>query len=127
MATLTTLTAHPPVHTLDPSLASASSNTQSIFSSLLPNLQGQGPIGSAFRIILKLHQHTARRITSSFGKENLKFGYKKKEDEMRDKAVKVVDLLQHSAELGNMEALYTISQVSLVCPLVIRFTALGIN
>jgi SEL1 protein len=126
MATLTTLTAHPPVHTFDPSLASGSSNTQSIFSSFLPNLQGQGPIGSAFRIILKLQQHTARRITSSFGKENLKFGYKKKEDELRDKAVKVIDLLQHSSELGNMEALYTLSQVSLVCALVTHFTPVDI-
>lgn len=116
VATLTTLTAHPPAHTFDPSLASASSNTQSIFSSFLPNLQGQGPIGTAFRIILKLQQHTARRITNSFGKENLKFGYKKKEDDFRDKAVKVVDLLQHSAELGNMEALYTLSQASLFPP-----------
>lgn len=127
MATLTTLTAHPPAHTFDPSLASASSNTQSIFSSFLPNLQGQGPIGTAFRIILKLQQHTARRITNSFGKENLKFGYKKKEDDFRDKAVKVVDLLQHSAELGNMEALYTLSQASLVRSRVIHVLAVGIN
>jgi hypothetical protein len=127
LATLTTLTAHPPAHTFDPSIASASSNSHSIFSSFLPNLQGQGPIGSAFRIILKLHHHTARRITNSFGRENLKFGYKKKEDEIRDKAVKVVDLLQHSAELGNMEALYTLSQLSLVCPLVIRVPSVGIN
>jgi SEL1 protein len=115
MVTLTTLTAHPPAHTFDPSLAFASSNSQSIFSSFLPNLHGQGPVGSAFRMILRLQQHTARRIAESFGKENLKFGYKKKEDDMRDKAVKVVDLLQHSAELGHMDALYTLSHISLVC------------
>jgi SEL1 protein len=127
MATLTTLTAHPPAHTFDPSIASASSNTQSIFSSLLPNLQGQGPIGSAFRIILKLQQHTARRLANSFGKETLKFSYKKKEDEIRDKAIKVIDLLQHSAELGNMDALYTLSQVSLVCSIVIHFPQIDIN
>jgi len=127
MATLTTLTAHPPAHTFDPSLASASTNTQSIFSIFLPNLQGQGPIGTAFRIILKLHHHATRRITNSFGKEHFKFGFKRKEDELRDKAVKVVDLLQHSAELGNMEALYTLSQVSLVCPLVTHVSALGVN
>ena len=126
MATLVTLTAHPPAHTFDPSLASANSNMQSIFSSFLPNLQGQGPIGSAFRIILKLHQHTARRIANSFGRETLKFGYKKKEDEIRDKAIKVIDLLQHSAELGNMDALYTLSLVSLVCPIVIRVPTMGL-
>jgi hypothetical protein len=127
MATLTTLTAHPPAHTFDPSLASASSNTQSIFSSFLPNFQGQGPVGSAFRIILRLQQHTARRIADSFGKENLKFGYKKKEDDMRDKAVKVIDLLQHSAELGNMDALYTLSQLSLVCILAVHVSVVGVN
>ena len=115
MSTLKTFTAHPPAHTFDPSLATAGSNVPSLFSSLLPNFQGQGPIGSAVRIILKLHQHTARRISNSFGRESLRFGYKRKEEELRSKAIKVVDLLQHSAELGNMRALYTLAQVSLVC------------
>lgn len=33
---------------------------------------------------------------------------------MRGKAIKVVDLLQHSAELGHLDALYTLAQISLV-------------
>lgn len=78
-------------------------------------MQGQGPIGSAVRIITKLHQHTLRRITYGLGKDGLGLGSRRRDEEMRGKAIKVVDLLQHSAELGNMEALYTLGQVSLVC------------
>lgn len=37
-------------------------------------------------------------------------------DEVRGKAVKVKDLLQHSAELGNTEALYKLAHISLVRP-----------
>lgn len=33
---------------------------------------------------------------------------------MRGKAIKVVDLLQHSAELGNLDALFTLGYISLV-------------
>lgn len=36
---------------------------------------------------------------------------------MHGKAVKVKDLLQHSAELGNAEALYKLAHLSLVCAL----------
>jgi hypothetical protein len=39
---------------------------------------------------------------------------KKREEEMRGKAIKVVDLLQHSAELGHLDALYTLAQILLV-------------
>lgn len=35
-------------------------------------------------------------------------------DEIRGKVVKVKDLLQHSAELGNTEALYKLAYISLV-------------
>jgi hypothetical protein len=50
-------------------------------------------------------------------------GSRKKGDEMRGKAIKVVDLLQHSAELGNMDALYTLAQISLVR---VRFVNAGL-
>ena len=114
MTTLATLRAHSPQHTSDPSLVAGSGNSKSIFSSFLPNLQGQGPIASAVRIILKLHHYTFRRISNRFSQEGLGLGSKKKDDELRGKAIKVVDLLQHSAELGNMDALYTLAQISLV-------------
>jgi len=42
-------------------------------------------------------------------------------------AVKVVDLLQHSAELGNMEALYTLSQVVFGVPSLTHVSALGVT
>ncbi|KDR75713.1 hypothetical protein GALMADRAFT_69060 [Galerina marginata CBS 339.88] len=120
MSTLTSLRAHPPLHTFDPALASGSGNSKSIFSSFLPNLQGQGPIGSAVRIVLKLH-NSLTRITNVFSQEGLGLGSKRKEEEMKGKAIKVIDLLQHSAELGNTDALFTLAQVSLFPP-TIHFT-----
>lgn len=109
ISTLVTLTAHPPTYTHDPS---ASSSAASLISSFFPNFQGQGPIGSAARIAIKLQQRFWSK--SAFGKGRNK---KKKEDEMRGKAIKVKDLLQHSAELGNTEALYKLAHISLVCVL----------
>jgi len=113
MSTLTTLRAHPPQHTFDPALAGGVGHSKSIFSSFLPNLHGQGPIGSAVRILLKLHT-SFTRVSSFFNQESLGLGPKKKDEEMRGKAIKVVDLLQHSAELGNLDALFTLAQISLV-------------
>ena len=71
-------------------------------------------MGSAIRIILKIHQYTFNRFGNTFSKDGLGLGSKKKDEELRGKAIKVVDLLQHSAELGNMDALYTLAHVSLV-------------
>lgn len=45
-------------------------------------------------------------------------------DEIRGKVVKVKDLLQHSAELGNMEALYKLAYISLVGPILVTLTLL---
>lgn len=114
MSTLSTLAAHTPFQAFDPSLASGNSNSKSMFSSFLPNLQGQGPIGSFLRIIQKLHHYSLRHFTIGLGKEKLGLRSQKKEEEMRVKAVKVLDLLQHSTELGNSEALYTLARLSLV-------------
>lgn len=62
------------------------------------------------RILVKLQQRIW--VKSAFGQIGNK---KRKEDEIRGKAVKVKDLLQHSAELGNAEALYKLAYISLVC------------
>lgn len=115
ISTLVTLTAHPPAFTFDPSLI-ANANSKSILSAFLPNLQGQGPIGSTLRILMKLHYHTIRRlsITLGLGQETIGIGSRRKDDEQRGKAIKVLDLLQYSVELGSMEALYTLAKVSLV-------------
>ena len=86
----------------------------SIFSALLPNIQGQGPIASAMRIVLKLrHQSWVPSVVTEYlGKEL--GGGRKRDEEMHGKAVKVLDLLQHAAELGHSDALYTLAKISLV-------------
>ncbi|KAK7045626.1 ERAD-associated protein [Paramarasmius palmivorus] len=105
--TLSTMTAHPPSHTFDSSFDS-NSNSVSIFSSILPTLlQGKGPIGSVARIISKIHSQFFNGETS---------GNRKTPEEISRKAIKVIDLLQHSAELGNMDALFTIGKISLFPP-----------
>jgi SEL1 protein len=110
--TLSTLTAHLPSYTQDPSFGSYAVNPTSILSSFAQN---QGPLGSAVRIIIKLQQHSwLPRFISGIGKEGLGSGPRKTEDEAHGKAIKVVDLLQHSAELGYLEALYVLAQISLV-------------
>ncbi|KAJ7076842.1 hypothetical protein B0H15DRAFT_892952 [Mycena belliarum] len=110
--TLSTLTAHPPLHTYGSSFASGNTpNTRSLLSSFFPNLQGQGPLGSAMRIAMKLQRQAVNAILSGLGKES-----RTKREETKGKAIKVVDLLQHSAELGNTDALYTLAQISLFPP-----------
>lgn len=65
---------------------------------------------------MKLHYHTVRRLTSTLGlgQETIGMGSRWKEEEQRSKAIKVLDLLLHSAELGNTDALFTLAKVSLV-------------
>ncbi|PPQ88450.1 hypothetical protein CVT25_011576 [Psilocybe cyanescens] len=115
LSTLTSLKAHPPQHTFDPALATGSGNSKSIFSSFFPNLQGQGPIGSLVRIVVKLH-NSVNRVTNVLSPEGLGLGSKKKDEERRRKAIKVIDLLELSAELGNTDALFTLAQISLFPP-----------
>ncbi|KII95703.1 hypothetical protein PLICRDRAFT_150569 [Plicaturopsis crispa FD-325 SS-3] len=117
MATLTTLTAAPPVYTNDPSYNYGNTHSNSLLSSLIPNAQGQGPLGSAIRIAIKLHQQSwVRRIASGLRLEGMGSSSKKRDEELRGKAIKVIDLLQHSAELGHSDALYTLGRVSLFPP-----------
>jgi SEL1 protein len=81
-----------------------------MLSSFFPNLQGQGPLGSAMRIAIKLQRQIVNGILAGLGKES-----RTKREETKSKAIKVIDLLQHSAELGNSDALFTLAQISLVC------------
>lgn len=77
-------------------------------------MQGQGPFASAMRIAVKLlHQSWLPPSLTGYIKDELS-GAKKKDHELQGRAVKVIDLLQHAAELGNADALYTLGQVSLV-------------
>ncbi|KAK7057522.1 ubiquitin-protein ligase [Favolaschia claudopus] len=110
--TLSTLTAPSPLHTYGSSFYTANSqNSRSLLSSFVPNLQGQGPLGSVTRIVLKLQRQIINAILAVLGKES-----RTKREETKGKAVKVIDLLQHSAELGNSDALYTLAQISLFPP-----------
>lgn len=115
LATMGTLTAHPPAHTREP--------TPGYSNTLLHSyLQSPGPIASALRIVLKLKHQTwlPKFFTSRGGKEEGARG--RREEEMRGKAVKVVDLLQHAAELGNTDALYTLGQLALVSQILVVVT-----
>ena len=114
MSTLAALTALPTTQPEESlyNYVSPSNNFQ--LSSLLPTMQGQGPIASAMRIAVKLlHQPwLPRSITGFIGKELP--ASRRKDDELHGKAVKVIDLLQHAADLGHTEALYTLGQISVV-------------
>lgn len=68
------------------------------------------------RIALKLrHQHWLPDYVRNFLSREVGGG-RRKEEELQGKAVKVLDLLQHAADLGNTDALYTLAQISLVRP-----------
>lgn len=110
MSTLATLTALPPMQSEEPMHHS----THIPLSSFLPSIQGQGPIASALRILVKLRSQSwvPSFVTDFLGRERL--NGKKKDEELKGRAVKVIDLLQHAAELGHTDALYTLGQVSLV-------------
>ncbi|KAI0629048.1 HCP-like protein [Trametes polyzona] len=112
MSTLSTLTALPPMQSEEPSHHASGYP----LSSFLPSIQGQGPIASAMRILVKLKNHNwlPAFVTDYLGRE-LSSG-RKREEEFRGKAVKVIDLLQHAAELGSTDAMYTLGQISLFPP-----------
>ncbi|KAH9942227.1 HCP-like protein [Epithele typhae] len=112
MSTLATLTALPSAPSDEPSIHT----TSSPLAALLPNIQGQGPIASALRILVKLGRHSwvPSFVTEYISTEST--GSRRKEEDHRGRAVKVIDLLHHAADLGNRDALYTLGQVSLFPP-----------
>ncbi len=124
MSTLATLTALPPMQSEEPS-----PHTNNIpLSSFLPSIQGQGPIASAMRIFVKLRNHSwlPTFVTEYLGRELT--NSRKKDEELKGKAVKVIDLLQHAAELGHTDALYTLGQVSLVSRMLLQtFHSMWLN
>ena len=116
MSTLSHINAHPLSHRDDAagSTHSTSGYPTSFWSAFLPNIHGQGPIASAMRIVLKLRHQTwiPSLVTDYLGKEL--GGGRKRDEELQSKAVKVLDLLQHAADLGHTDALYALAQLSLV-------------
>lgn len=108
LQTLSTIPAYPSPQTR--SVLDAQPN--SILSTLFPNQQG--PIATTIRIIYKLRQQSWMPlfISASLGAGGWVPG--KKTEELDIKATKTVDLLEHAAELGHMDALYKLAHVSLV-------------
>ncbi|KZT01467.1 HCP-like protein [Laetiporus sulphureus 93-53] len=116
LSTLATLTALPPSQSEEPSPWHTANGNSFQLSSFVPSMQGHGPIASAMRIAVKLLHHSwLPSSLTGFVKDELTGG-RRKDDELHGKAVKVIDLLQHAAELGNMDALYTLGEVSLFPP-----------
>lgn len=103
------------------------SHSTSIWSALLPNAQGQGPIASAIRIASKLRQQkwVPGFITHFLGKQL--GGGRRKDEELAVKAVKVLDLLQHAIDLGHSDALYLLAHLSLVSVAVLSERGREIN
>ncbi|KAN0081237.1 hypothetical protein V8E55_008861 [Tylopilus felleus] len=115
MITLSNITAHPLPYDHDPFSQSGTSQALSFLSSYLPSAQGQGPIGRAIRIAIKLRQkYSPFRLFA--WTDSSAAAARKKDEDMRAKAIKVIDLLQYSAELGNTDALYTLARLSLFPP-----------
>jgi len=84
-----------------------------MLSSILPNPQGRGPLGSALRIVIKLrHQSWLPRFLSS--RLSHDSGRRRSDEELSGRAIKVIDLLQHAADLGHLDALFTLGKISLV-------------
>ncbi|KAI0034697.1 HCP-like protein [Vararia minispora EC-137] len=76
-------------------------------------MQGQGPIASALRIIVKLRNKSwLPRFLSSRGTSESTG--RRKQDSLR--AIKVVDLLTHAAELGNKDALFALAKINMLPP-----------
>ncbi|KAL1681892.1 hypothetical protein EV122DRAFT_260478 [Schizophyllum commune] len=111
MTVLNMLTAHQAQPTLDPLAAHRNTHSRSILSSFVPDINGPGPLASAMRILARL-----QNLFPSFtGASNMGYFSTATRREY-DLSVKVMDLLQHSADLGNMDALYMIAQLSLFPP-----------
>jgi SEL1 protein len=112
LATLSTLSAQAPSYTHDPNYGVSNGYLSSYLE------HSPGPIASALRVALKLKkqpgQWVRRVVYPLVGKEEGGGSRSRKEEDARGKALKVIDLLQHSAELGHTDALYTLGQISLV-------------
>lgn len=113
LATLATLTALPSSRAFETHHPFSWPTGNSILSSFLPNPQGQGPLGSALRIAIKLrHQSWLPRFLSS--RSSQESGRRRSDEELRGRAIKVMDLLQHAADLGHLDALFALAKISLV-------------
>ncbi|KAI0000900.1 hypothetical protein BJV77DRAFT_1057826 [Russula vinacea] len=116
LTTLATITALPSSRAFETPHQFSWRTGNSILSSILPNPQGRGPLGSAVRIVIKLrHQSWLPRFLSSRLSQDS--GRRRSDEELSSRsAIKVMDLLQHAADLGHLDALFTLGKISLLPP-----------
>jgi len=113
LVTLATLTSIPSSHSFDTHHQFSWNTGNSVLSSILPNPQGQGPLSSALRIAIRLrHQSWLPRFLSSRLSQDS--GRRRTDEELSRRAIKVMDLLQHAADLGHLDALLALGKISLV-------------
>lgn len=116
MSTLTVLSNLPSAqaHERQGGAFSSITSPNSLLSSFLPNIQGQGPLASAMRIALRLkNQQWLPNILNNYINKESVFS-RRRDEELKGRAVKVLDLLQHASDLGHTDALYTLAHISLV-------------
>lgn len=66
------------------------------------------------RIVLRLrHQQWLPNFLNNYINKESVFA-RRRDEELRVRAVKVLDLLQHASDLGHSDALYTLAHISLV-------------
>lgn len=115
MTTLHNLTQDQLEYTFDPSSAFSTYSSRSIFASLLPNPEGHGPISSALRLISRLQENTlVQTVFSTLLNPGGNAKQARREQDLKRKSVKVLDLLQLAVELGHLDATYALAQVSMV-------------
>ena len=111
LVTLASITALPSSRAYEPPQKFTWRTKDSILSSFLPNPQGRGPVGVSIRIAIKLrHQSWLPRFLSS----RLSQEGRRSDEELSGRAIKVMDLLQHAADLGHLDAFFTLGKISLV-------------
>jgi SEL1 protein len=113
LATLSEIVALPQLRTEETG-SSLGQGSSSIFSLFFPNVQGHGPFASTLRIAIKLRNRSwvPSFVSSMFSGDA---AGTKQDEETHVDAAKVILLLQHSSSLGNLDALFTLATISLVC------------
>jgi SEL1 protein len=113
--TLSTLTAQLPQHTPEASFNPYQSQNTPLLASFLPSIHGYGPVASVLRIAQRLRQKSWLPKALG-GKNERNGGSRRRDDDLSGKAIKVIDLLSHSAELGHTDALFMLAKISLLPP-----------
>lgn len=115
ISTLSALTAQLPGHTREASFNPYQAQNTPLLASFLPSIHGHGPVASALRIAQRLRQNSWMPSFIS-GRHDRSSSSRKKDEELKGKAIKVLDLLLLSTELGNMDALFALAKLSLLPP-----------